>query len=77
MSKSTGKKKEEKKKYKEGDVIKNSSPIDLNSVNFANKNVVKWKKTSSKAKKRNPAPKIAGLKGLGSSMKTMRMKKRK
>ena len=76
MSKSDVKKKEEKKKYKEGDVIKDSSPVDLNSVNFANKNVAKWKKTSSKVKKRNLAPKISGLKGLGSSMKTMRMKKK-
>tara|TARA_R110000868_G_scaffold9795_2_gene48218 strand:+ start:3348 stop:3602 length:255 start_codon:yes stop_codon:yes gene_type:complete len=70
-------KKKEAAKFKKGDVVNNASPVDLNAINFANRNVVKWKEMSSGKQPRATAPVIAGLKTLGSGMKGMRLKGRK
>ena len=79
MTKDADKEAEAKKtepKFKKGDVINNASPVDLNSINFANRTVTKYKEMSSGKKPRATAPPISGLKTLGSGMKGMRLKGR-
>ena len=60
-----GNKAEEKKKkgYKAGD-MKKGTTVDLNAVNFRNKEVVKWSKKSYETGKQSGSSRVPGLKTL-------------
>lgn len=55
----------EKSKYKKGDV-QSGAPVDLNSVNFRNKDVSLWStKSTKKNRNTNRGSRLVGLKGYG------------
>ena len=47
-----------------------SGPVDLNDIQFKNKDVVKWSKKDTARAERQKAPSIAGLAKLGGSSKS-------
>ena len=47
--------------------------VDLNDVNFRNKDVVKWTKRSKLTKGGGKGPTLPGLKGLGSMTKVSKL----
>ena len=62
----------EKPKYKKGDA-QSGAPVDLNSINFKNKDIDRWSaKTTRKNRNTNSGSRLVGIKGYGGT-KTSRI----
>tara|TARA_R110000803_G_scaffold13048_1_gene36879 strand:- start:716 stop:940 length:225 start_codon:yes stop_codon:yes gene_type:complete len=64
----------QKKQYQKGDALKGTTPEDLNSENFKNKDVMRWHEIK-KSDRSQQVPKVPGLSGIGVTTKLPRYKK--
>jgi hypothetical protein len=58
--------------YEKGDALKGTT-VDLNDINFKNKDVMKWTNPKSSKKTRSVSSSLIGMKGFGQSPKISRL----